>query len=94
MKLTIIISDKAVYVDGICHANLDVSNAPSNVHALQFNSITNTGWIEFKEDAQGNTQANQIITDLPDWALNCKKEWQIAKDKDKNLPLITEQRSS
>jgi hypothetical protein len=94
MQLTIIPSDNAVYEDGISYAPLNMASVPLDVHALQFNSITNTGWIEFNTDAEGNTPTNQNITSLPDWAVTCEQEWQTADYAAKNPPPIIEQRSS
>jgi len=47
MKLTIIPSDGAVYKDGLCYEHLIWEGTPPNVHALQFDSDSNMGWIEF-----------------------------------------------
>ena len=69
MKLTIIVDDQAVYKDRVSFNPVDVSAAPSNVHALQFDTVTNTGHIEFK-DGQ-----NQTITSLPDWAITASNNY-------------------
>jgi hypothetical protein len=49
MRLTIIPSDKAVYKDGLCYSNLDLSTCgiPDDIHALQWNEIS--GWLEFND---------------------------------------------
>lgn len=74
MKLTIIPSDKAVYVDGVSFINLDLSSCeiPSNVRALQWKD--DKGEIEFYDSI-----ANQEITVLPDWANNCVQAWNVAQ---------------
>jgi hypothetical protein len=69
MKLTIIVDDQAVYKDKVSFDPVDLSGAPSNVHALQFDTTTNTGHIEFK-DGQ-----NQTITSLPDWAITASNNY-------------------
>lgn len=72
MKLTIIKNDGAVYKDGLSYANLDLSQMPSDVHALQWD--TDKGHIEFVN----NVKANEEITDLPLWANDALEKWQIA----------------
>ena len=79
MKLTIIIEDNAVYVDGVMKAYaplpLDLSNCgiPDNVHALQWKE--NAGWIEFNDNLDGSKPENEPITVLPQWANNCVEIW-------------------
>lgn len=79
MKLTIIVEDNAVYVDGVMKAYaplpLDLSQCgiPDNVHALQWNQTA--GWIEFKDNLDGTKPANKLITVLPDWANACVTVW-------------------
>lgn len=77
MKLTIIPVDSTVYVDGVSFGNLDLSSAPADVHALQWNSVS--GWIEFKDLDDGTKPQNQIITELPDWAVTACAKWDEAK---------------
>ena len=79
MKLTIIREDGAVYKDGISYSGLDLSSAPTNVHALQFNDVLNSGWIEFIQDDFGNKSNNEIITLLPEWAVTSMIKWDEAK---------------
>jgi hypothetical protein len=74
MKLTIIISDKAVYKDGLCYTNLIWEGTPINVHALQWLDVL--GSIEFDNGAP-----NEDITVLPDWANNAVAAWQVAYDE-------------
>jgi hypothetical protein len=69
MKLTIIVDDQAVYKDKLSFDPVDLSGAPSNVHALQFDTVTNTGHIELK-DGQ-----NQTITSLPNWAITASNNY-------------------
>jgi hypothetical protein len=79
MKITIIPSDSAVYKDGYSYSGLDLSSAPADVHALQFNDTTNKGWIEFKDDDFGEKPSNQPITTLPSWANDCLTKWDEAE---------------
>ena len=74
MKLTIIVDDNSVYVDGVMKPwapkpmDLSTCSIPSNVHALQWNN--GSGWIEFRDPAP-----NQEITVLPEWANACVVLW-------------------
>lgn len=70
MKLTIIVEDGGVIVDGIGALNLDFSayNIPANIHALQWNN--DKGWIEYV-DVDGEKEPNLAITELPEWANLC-----------------------
>jgi hypothetical protein len=79
MKITIIPIDGAVYKDGVSFNKLDLSSAPADVHALQFNTASSAGWIEFKDDDFGNKPNNQPITALPSWANDCLNKWDEAK---------------
>lgn len=73
MRITIIPSDRAVYVDNQCSIGLDLSscNVPENVQALQWYS--DHGDIEFKSNIP-----NEEITSLPDWANACVSVWTVA----------------
>mgnify|MGYP007049616708 CR=1 FL=1 len=79
MKLTIIREDGAVYKDGVSYSGLDLSAVPTDVHALQFNDVSNAGWVEFVQDDFGNKANNQTITSLPDWAVTAIAKWNEAK---------------
>lgn len=80
MKLTIIPSDNAVYVDNVMKAyaplplDLTSCNIPTNVHALQWKETA--GWIEFEDNPDGTKPANEPITVLPEWALACVGIWE------------------
>jgi hypothetical protein len=74
MKLTIIVDDNAVYVDGVMRGyepslDLTSANIPTGVHALQWNQ--DSGWIEFVDSPDGSKPNNEPITSLPDWANAC-----------------------
>lgn len=73
MKLTIIPSDGAVYVDGKCFSDLSWQGTPSDVHALQWDN--GSGWIEFN-----NGNPNEDITSLPIWAGNAELAWEEANN--------------
>jgi hypothetical protein len=77
MKLTIIPVDGAVYKDGYSYSGLDLSAAPSNVHALQWKDTK--GWIEFTDNDDGTKPQNEAITELPSWANACVTKWDEAK---------------
>lgn len=77
MRLTIIPSDNAVYIDGVLKTPLDISNCgiPADVHALQW--YDTRGWIEPKDDDDPFTPKapNQEISELPEWATACAVVW-------------------
>ena len=79
MKLTIIVEDNAVYIDGLMKAyaplplDLNQCGIPDNVHALQWKETA--GWIEFIDNADGTKPQNEPITTLPDWANACVEVW-------------------
>ncbi len=59
-KLSIIPIDRAVYIDGKCIHDIDLSFVPADIHALQWEN--NSGWIERKG------QVDELLTVLPGWA--------------------------
>lgn len=75
MQLTIIPSDGAVYENGVSYTNLVWNGTPANVHALQFNTDTNVGWIEYTDGSP-----NEDINVLPQWALNAEAAWNVANN--------------
>lgn len=77
MKLTVIVPDGAVYKDNVSFSGLDLSSAPSNVHALQWEN--NSGWVEFKPEEEFRKAPNENITELPDWANTALVKWDEAK---------------
>lgn len=72
IKLTVIPSDKTIYVDGTALFDFDLSFVPENIHALQWGN--NSGWIECKDEP------NEVLEDLPDWAMQCVSLWQTKLD--------------
>ena len=73
MRLTIVVVDSAVYKDGLCYSDLNLSscNIPVDVQALQWQG--SSGWIEFTD-----TRDNEQITQLPAWADACLVKWDEA----------------
>lgn len=71
MQLTIIPIDSTMYIDGGALGNLDLSSAniPENVHVLQWK--VNLGWIEYKDNPNSTKPQNQVINQLPTWAIVC-----------------------
>lgn len=79
MKLTIINSDKAVYKDKLSYSDLNLTTMPSNIHALQWDSDANVGWIEYNANPDGTkTESNLVINELPSWANDALTEWDNA----------------
>jgi hypothetical protein len=87
MKLTIITADNAVYKDGLCYSDLDLSSCgiPENVSALQWQDTS--GWIEDKSALVDNT----TITELPAWATACITKWDEAKAAEEAAILAAQQ---
>jgi hypothetical protein len=75
MRLTIVVPDSNVGVDGVFH-QLDLSNCqiPSNVHALQW--YETDGEIEFVLNSDRTKPMNETITVLPSWANFCVTAWE------------------
>jgi hypothetical protein len=90
MRLTIIPSDKSVVVDGQGRSDLDFSSItiPSDIHAIQWYGAH--GFLEFVMDEEMNKPENQRITELPQWATDCKAAFDAAVALS-NAPLTTEQ---
>ena len=86
MQLTIIPSDNIVYEDGVSYTPLDMSSVPLDVHALQFDTAINYGWIEYNLQPDGTQKPNEDITSLPEWAITCEQEWQTANYNHNNPP--------
>ena len=86
MQLTIIPSDKFVSEDGLGYSPLDMSSVPAGVHALQFDTSINYGWIEYDLQPDGVLPPNEDIFELPSWAVTCQQEWATADYNAKNPP--------
>ena len=83
MRLTIVPSDSAVYIDEVMYSSLGMASVPDNVHALQWFDVD--GWIEYKS----NDVPNEQITELPSWVQSCIQEWQAADNEHKQPKPIT-----
>ena len=59
MIISIIVSDTTVVRDGVVYSDMDVSSLASNIKAIQFNTSTNTGHIEYDDGT-----ANEDITSV------------------------------
>lgn len=70
MKLTIIPSDGAVYVDGVSFSDIDLSFCPADIHALQWRD--DHGHIEFIRNEQ---MSNDLIAAIPAWAMQAHGLW-------------------
>ena len=79
--LTIIFDDKTLGQDGVFYSPIDLSNAPSGLHALQWNG--NEGWIEYAENFDGKKQANEFISELPDWVNGLIDQWKTLDEAKK-----------
>lgn len=71
-RLTIIVPDKAVYMDAATYTDLNFKdcNIPPYVNVLQW--VDGQGWIEYSAPEL----TNKVITELPQWALNCVAKWE------------------
>ena len=79
MKVTIIVDDKAVYLNSLSYDKLEWEGTPSNVHALQWD--IDSGWIEFKDNS-----GNETINELPQWALNAVASWNEYHNRPEPIP--------
>ena len=59
MKISINNPDLKVVIDGVGLDGLDFSTVASNIHAIQFDLVTNTGHIEYNDET-----ANEDITSI------------------------------
>jgi hypothetical protein len=59
MIISIIVSDTTVVRDGVGYDNIDLSSLAANIHAIQFNTTTSKGHIEYNDGT-----ANKDITSI------------------------------
>ena len=59
MIISIIVQDTTVVIDGVGYSDINVSSLASNIKAIQFNTSTNTGHIEYDDGI-----ANEDITSV------------------------------
>ena len=74
MKISIINTDSIVVIDGLGFDSLDLSTIPSTTHAIQFDTATSTGHVEYN-----NGTANEAITSIAAYQ-SIIDAWQAAKD--------------
>lgn len=59
MKITIVKSDNTVVIDSLGFNEMDLSSIGTDVHAVQFDTETSKGHIEYEDD-----RVNEEITDI------------------------------
>jgi len=59
MKISLVKIDSMTVIDGVGYDDLDMSSIASNIHAIQFDTSTNTGHIEYNDGAD-----NEDITSI------------------------------
>jgi hypothetical protein len=80
MRLTIIVEDNTVYVDGESFSGFDMTNIPSEIRAFQwFGSFGELEYHRIFENGVISHPQNQTVTELPDWALEVKEQWDLLK---------------
>lgn len=72
-RITILVDDGAVYLDDWTYINLDLHTCgiPEDIHALHW--LNGEGQLEFRD-----TRHNQIISELPEWAIKALALWETA----------------
>ena len=75
MKISIINPDSTVVIDGLGFDSLDLSTISSTTHAIQFDTATSTGHVEYNDGT-----ANELITSITAYQ-SIIDAWQIAKDE-------------
>lgn len=76
-KLTVIRGDNTVYVDDEA-LNVDCSDLPAYVHAVQWNEQTGEGHIEFVQDGAGRHLPNFKIVERKAFDFLVER-WHVAK---------------
>jgi hypothetical protein len=74
MKISIINPDSTVVIDGLGFDSLDLSTIPSTTHAIQFDTATSVGHIEYNDGT-----ANEAITSIAPYQ-SIIDAWQVVKD--------------
>ena len=74
MKISIINTDSIVVVDGLGFDSLDLSTISSATHAIQFDTATSTGHVEYNDGT-----ANEAITSIAAYQ-SIIDAWQVVKD--------------
>ena len=74
MKISIINTDSTVVIDGLGFNSLDLSTLLSTTHAIQFDTATSVGHIEYNDGT-----ANEAITSIASYQ-SIIDAWQVVKD--------------
>ena len=74
MKISIINPDSTVVIDGLGFDSLDLSTISSTTHAIQFDTATSTGHVEYNDGT-----ANEAITSIAAYQ-SIIDAWQVVKD--------------
>ena len=74
MKISIINPDSTVVIDGLGFDSLDLSTISSTTHAIQFDTATSTGHVEYNDGT-----ANEAITSIAAYQSTIDA-WQVVKD--------------
>jgi len=74
MKISIINPDSTVVIDGLGFDSLDLSTIPSTTHAIQFDTATSIGHVEYNDGT-----ANEAITSIAAYQ-SIIDAWQVVKD--------------
>jgi len=74
MKISIINPDSTVVIDGLGFNSLDLSTISSTTHAIQFDTATSTGHVEYNDGT-----ANELITSITAYQ-SIIDAWQVVKD--------------
>jgi hypothetical protein len=74
MKISIINPDSTVVIDGLGFDSLDLSTISSATHAIQFDTATSTGHVEYNDGT-----ANEAITSIAAYQ-SIIDAWQVAND--------------
>jgi hypothetical protein len=74
MKISIINPDSTVVIDGLGFDSLDLSTISSTTHAIQFDTATSVGHIEYNDGT-----ANEAITSIAAYQ-SIIDAWQVVKD--------------
>lgn len=83
MRIIIVPVNFAVHVDGV-FGKFKGADIPTDVHALQW--YEDKGWIEYKhEDPFGPRRQNEIIEELPAWALDCVTKMEPLNEEEEEL---------
>jgi len=78
MRVTIVVADSSVTVDGEAYSQLDLSFMDPTIHAVQW--YDTHGEVEYKDPVTGKITANQEITDFTPYQ-QVITLWQVRKEQ-------------